>query len=147
MMSLNCEESKVYLSSESTCKSDTLPDALNDVHSTEFLNGLKCSRLPNHKLILKIGSPIMLIRNLDSSSGLCNRTRLLLTKLGNHVLEAKILSGKNVGDKVLIPKMSITPSDSKFSFMFQRRQFPIIVSYAMTINKSQGQSLSHVGIF
>lgn len=42
---------------DSTCKSDTLPDAMNDVHSTEFLNGLMCSGLSNHKMILKVGTP------------------------------------------------------------------------------------------
>ena len=28
-----------------------------------------------------------------------------------------------------------------------RRQFPIIISFAMTINKSQGQSMSNVGLY
>ena len=41
----------------------------------------------------------------------------------------------------------MTSSDSRLPFKFQRKQFPIIVSYAMTINKSQGQSLSKVGLF
>ncbi|XP_012845397.1 PREDICTED: uncharacterized protein LOC105965401 [Erythranthe guttata] len=30
---------------------------------------------------------------------------------------------------------------------FKRRQFPLIVSFALTINKSQGQTLSHVGSY
>ncbi|KAL8552333.1 hypothetical protein ACS0TY_001143 [Phlomoides rotata] len=42
--------------------------------------------------------------------------------------------------------MLLSPSDSRLPFRFQRRQFPLIISYAMTINKSQGQSLSHVGL-
>ncbi|TMW99491.1 hypothetical protein EJD97_002458 [Solanum chilense] len=50
-----------------------------------------------------------------------------------------------VGLKVFIPRMTLTPSDSRIPFKFQRRQFLRIVSFAMTINKSQGQSLSHVG--
>ena len=44
--------------------------------------------------------------------------------------------------------MVLTPSNlTKFPIRFQRRQFPISVCYAMTINKSQGQSLSHVGLY
>ncbi|KAM3326084.1 hypothetical protein P3S67_001210 [Capsicum chacoense] len=43
--------------------------------------------------------------------------------------------------------MSLTPSDARILFKFQRRQFPIVVLFDMTINKSQGQSLSHVGLF
>lgn len=95
-------------------------------------------------MILKVGR---WIRDFDPSFGLCNETRLILTMLGKHVLEAKILSEKNVGEKVLIPRMSITPFASKYPFKFEHRQFPIIVLYATTINKSQGQSLYHVWIF
>ncbi|KAL8522768.1 hypothetical protein ACS0TY_012928 [Phlomoides rotata] len=43
--------------------------------------------------------------------------------------------------------MTLTPSDPSLPFKLQRRQYPIIVSYAMTINKCQGQSLSHVGLY
>jgi len=32
-------------------------------------------------------------------------------------------------------------------FKFQRRQFPISLCFAMTINKSQGQTLSRVGLY
>ncbi|CAN6860721.1 unnamed protein product [Brassica oleracea] len=53
----------------------------------------------------------------------------------------------SVGDVVLIPRLSITPSDNKLPFKMRRRQLPISVAFAITINKSQGQSLSHVGIF
>jgi len=46
-----------------------------------------------------------------------------------------------------IPRLSLSPSDVKIPFKFQRRQFPISVSFAMTINKSQRQSLKNVGIY
>ena len=48
---------------------------------------------------------------------------------------------------MLIQRLTLTPSDKRIPFKFQRRQFPIVVSFAMTINKSQGQSLKHVSIF
>lgn len=147
MMTMNQSDNRVYLSSDSTCSSDDILNVLNDVHTPEFLNGLKCSGLPNHEINLKVGTPIMLLRNVDHSAGLCNGTRLVITRLGNHVLEAKILTGSNTGQKVLISRMSLTQSDPRLSFKFQRRQFPLIVSYAMTITKSQRQSLSHVGLF
>ena len=67
---------------------------------------------------------------------------------GKHVIEAKMIAGKNVGLKVLIAWMALTPSDvTKFPIRFQRRQFPISVCYAMTIYKSQRQSLAHVGLY
>jgi hypothetical protein len=67
---------------------------------------------------------------------LCNGTRLIITRMGKFMLEGKVISGSNVGDKVFIPRLSISPSDVRIPFKFQRRQFPIAVSFAMTINKS-----------
>ncbi|CAH9121554.1 unnamed protein product [Cuscuta epithymum] len=78
--------------------------------------------------------------------GLCNGTRLIITRLGDHILEARVLTGRSMGQQVLIPRLSLTPSDIRLPFKFQRRQFPIMVAYAMTINKSQRQSLSQVGL-
>jgi len=63
------------------------------------------------------------------------------------VFEAKVISESNIGEKVFIPRLSLSPSDVKIPFKFQRRQFPISVSFAMTINKSQGQSLKNVRIY
>ncbi|XP_058733685.1 uncharacterized protein LOC131605332 [Vicia villosa] len=108
---------------------------------------LRTSGLPNHRIKLKVGTPIMLMRNLDQSDGLCNGTRLIVTRLASHVSEAKIISGKNIGNLFYIPRMSMSPSESPWPFKLIRRQFPIIVSYAMTINKSQGQSLDSVGLY
>lgn len=120
---------------------------LQDVHTPKFLNSLKCSGVPNHELYLKEGTSIMLLRNIDQASGLYNGTRLAITRLGSHVLEAKVLTDHNAGEKVLIPRLSLTLIDPRLLFKFQRRQFPLIVSYAITINKSQDQSLTHVGLF
>ena len=55
----------------------------------------------------------------------------------------------NVGpnQKVLIPRVDMNPSRNRWPFQMQRRQFPVVVSFAMTINKSQGQSLKQVGLF
>lgn len=43
--------------------------------------------------------------------------------------------------------LSPSPSDTKLPLTFQCKQFPIMVSFTMTINKSQGQSLKNVGIY
>lgn len=43
----------------------------------EFLNSLSAGGLPPHKLILKPGSPIILLCNIHPSSGLCNGTRMV----------------------------------------------------------------------
>ncbi|XP_021996130.1 uncharacterized protein LOC110893324 [Helianthus annuus] len=114
------------------------------IYSPDVLNGLKVSGLPNHRLVLKVGVPILLLRNTDQQNGLCNDTRLKVTKLYNLVIEAEIISGGNIGTRTFIAGVNLIPSDGKIPFAFQRRQFPIAVCFAMTINKSQGQSLSKV---
>ncbi|WJX66872.1 DNA helicase [Trifolium repens] len=140
-------EAVEYSSADSIDRSEAAHSQAFDVVTTEFLSSLRCSGVPNHKIVLKLGTPIMLLRNLDQSEGLCNGTRLTVTKLGEHLLEAKIISGKNIGAIIYIPRMDISPSESPWPFKLIRRQFPIIVSFAMTINKSQGQSLDSVGLY
>ena len=135
------------MSFDSINRTDTSYPEAYECLTPEFLSKLRTSGIPNHKLRLKVGTPIMLMRNLDQNDGLCNGTRLIVTRLANHVIEAKIMSGKNVGNIFYIPRMSMSPSESPWPFKLIRRQFPIIVSYAMTINKSQGQSLDTVGLY
>ncbi|XP_058733568.1 uncharacterized protein LOC131605199 [Vicia villosa] len=113
--------------------------------SPEFLSCLKCYGLPNYSLKLKVGTCV--IRNLDQCEGFCNGTRLTATRLTNHVIEAKIISGTHIGNTIYITRMSLSLSQSPWPFKLIRRQFPIIVSFAMTINKPQGQSLDYVCLY
>lgn len=83
----------------------------------------------------------------DQFEGLCNRIRPTVTKLANHVIETKTISGKNIENIIYIPLMSISSSQSPWSFKLVRRQFSITVSFVITINKSQGQSLDFVGLY
>ncbi|KAL5158552.1 hypothetical protein HKD37_15G042998 [Glycine soja] len=101
-----------YLSSDFVDKSETIEDSYFQSITTEFLNSLTTSGFPTHSIKLKIGNPIMLLRNLDQNQGLCNGTRLVVTRLAKHVIVAKIISGKNIGLSVYIPRMSMSPSQS-----------------------------------
>ncbi|KAL4598101.1 hypothetical protein ACB092_11G035000 [Castanea dentata] len=143
---INAEE-ETYLSADSLCKASSNILDQDVMYPIEFLNSLKFPGIPNHKLRLKVGLPIMLLRNLNQSNGLCNGTRLLVTQLSKWVLEAQIISGTHIGEKVFIPRIVLSPSDSKWPFVLKRRQFPVSVCFAMTINKSQGQSLQRVGLY
>ena len=83
------------LSSDYIEKSETIDSWHFQSITTDFLNSLNTSGLSNHCIKIKIRSPIMLLRNLDQTQGLCNGTRLIVTRLAKHVIAAKIISGKN----------------------------------------------------
>ena len=56
------------------------PDDLQR-YNTEYLNTLTPSGMPHHRLYLKAGMPLMLMRNLNPKMGLCNGTRLIFLKV------------------------------------------------------------------
>jgi ATP-dependent DNA helicase PIF1 len=89
-------------------------------------------------LELKVGAPIILLRNLNQSIGLCNGTMLIVKRLGQRVIKAKFITGNNVGKRVFIPRIIMSPSGTDWPLVLRRRQFPIRVAFAITINKSQG---------
>lgn len=116
-------------------------------YPVEYLQSLTPSGLPLGKLKVKIGCPLMLLRNLDPSEGLCNGTRLRLQRTTNRVLECRILGGNHAGKIAFVPRISLSPStESNIPFILKRRQFPVRLAFSMTINKSQGQSIGKVGL-
>nr|GEU29535.1 ATP-dependent DNA helicase PIF1-like [Tanacetum cinerariifolium] len=106
-------EEMVYLSCDSIDKTEHGSAIDESIFSPEFINGLKFSGVPNHKLALK----------------------------------AKIINGTHFGKEVIIPRLRITPSDKRLPIKIVRKQYPLSLSFVMTINKSHGQSLSKVGLY
>jgi ATP-dependent exoDNAse (exonuclease V) alpha subunit len=97
---------------------------------------------------LKIGCPIILLRNIDKRRGLCNGTRATITHMTDCLLQIRVVSGDHIGETALIPRITLSPSptDLDFSIKLNRRQFPVQLAFAMTINKAQGQTVKRVGI-
>ena len=113
--------------------------------SEEYLNTLHPNGFPEHVLRLKVGMPLMLLRNLDPSGGLCNGTKLVYVRnLGNKALECKIVGSMKT---VLIPRIIFIPKIGEYAFEWQRRQFPVRPAFATTINKAQGQTLKLAGVW
>jgi ATP-dependent DNA helicase PIF1 len=63
----------------------------------------------------------MLLRNLNQAEGLCNGTQLVITVLGDMVIERELMTGTHKGKSVLIPRISLTLKNNKWPFVLQRR--------------------------
>lgn len=109
----------------------------------EFLESIEDGGLPPHELRLKVGVPIILLRNLQPPD-LCNGTRLIITRLNKFNIECSILTGVGLGKKVYIPQIPLSYNEGPVSFT--RHQFPVKLCFSITINKSQGQSFEKVGV-
>ena len=110
----------------------------------ELLHPQQPSGIPSHVINLKVSAPIMLLCNLDAPR-LCKETRLIVKALMLNVIQATIMTGCAKGEDAFIPRISIIPSD--FPIEFKRLQFPVHLSYAMTINKSLGKILMVAGLY
>uniref|UniRef100_A0A8R1ESP4 ATP-dependent DNA helicase n=1 Tax=Caenorhabditis japonica TaxID=281687 RepID=A0A8R1ESP4_CAEJA len=102
----------------------------NKYITTEFLNSVWTPSIL-HRLCLNVGSVVMLSRNLDVSSGMCNSTRLI---------------GKELQRKCILCTFA-TYEDEKLPFHLKRTQFPVKLAFAISINKAQGQSFGRVGLY
>ncbi|ONM53414.1 hypothetical protein ZEAMMB73_Zm00001d019617 [Zea mays] len=112
---------------------------------TEEANNDGDVRLPDE---LKVGCPIMLLRNIDPANGLCNGTRLVVRGFQKNSIDAEIVLGQHAGMRIFLPRIPLCPSDDEmFPFQFKRKQFPIRLSFAMTVNKAQGQTIPNVGVY
>ena len=111
----------------------------------EYLNSLNPASLPPNKLHLRRNAIIMLIRNISINEGLCNGTRLRVLDLSNNLIKCEILTGDKSGEVVFLNRITLI-CDDEYPFTFKRRQFPVKLAFAMTINKSQGQTFNKIGI-
>ena len=125
---------------------DSVLDESQAVHfPIEFLNSLEVSGFPSHVLSLKISAPVIILRSLDPPK-VTNGTRCVITKLSANTIEARISHGRYAGHDIIIPRIPLIPSNSTLPFEFRRLQFPVALCFAMTINKSQGQTFKAVGV-
>jgi hypothetical protein len=127
---------------------DSIEDDYSNNYPIDFVNSLTPNGLPPHVLKVKVNCPVILLRNLDPHNGLCNGTRLMIRAFQDNAIDAEIVGGQHVGKRVFIPRIPLSPSeDISLSFKLKRKQFPIRLSFAMTINKAQGQTIPNVGIY
>jgi ATP-dependent DNA helicase PIF1 len=126
---------------------DTAVDDPNNYYPSEFLNTLTPNELPLHILKHKVGCPIMLLRNIDPANGLCNDTRLVVRGFQKTVLMLKLSLVRMLECGLSCLVYPCAPLMTRFSLSILRKQFLVRLSFAMTINKSQGQMIPNVGVY
>lgn len=119
---------QIYIRCDSICKGSASCSSDETLYPPEYLNTLRFSSMPNHETEVNEGVHIMLLRNLNPKKGLCNGTRLIVTRYYPFFIEGLII--------VYIFRINMTPTDKTIPFKLKKKQFPIVVCYVMTINKS-----------
>ena len=111
------------------------------------MNDLDLSGLSPGKLTLKQGAIVILLRKLNGTQGLMNGTRLIVKTMHTNCLDLIVATGTSAGKRVILPRIDFIPLDTTLPFKLKRRQFPIKLAFAITINKAQGQTLEKIGLF
>ncbi|XP_065892838.1 uncharacterized protein [Dysidea avara] len=132
-MRVNCDEVEWLLklsNNDLPVKSDqpfegciAIPDRYDEERAQypiEFMNSLQLSRIPPHRLSLKVGAVVMLLQNLNLHEGLCNGTCPLISHLYENCTDAAILTGTVVNSRVLIPRIQLAPSECDMPFVLTR---------------------------
>ena len=72
--------------------------------------------------------------------------KIIIRSCNRNTVEVEIAVKAHKGEIHLVPRIPLQPSDTTFPFKFQRRQSPLNGRFAMTINKTQGQTLQSIGL-
>nr|GEV47941.1 hypothetical protein [Tanacetum cinerariifolium] len=140
-------EEMVYLSCDSIDKKERGSAIGEVVFFKEFINGMKFSGVPNHRLALKVGVPIMLLRNIDQANGLCNEIRLQVLRLTRTSIHEKFNNGTHFGKEVIILRKPWVVHDDDEDFDVHETYtdlFSIKVSYGDSFIPKGGRELGYI---
>ncbi|KAG2695935.1 hypothetical protein I3760_07G034500 [Carya illinoinensis] len=107
-------------------------DASEQSIMKDFVHTLIPNGLPLHELLLKQNCPIMLLRNIHPSEGLCNGTQLICRNFDRNVIHAEIIVGHHSGKNVFIQRIPFLPNPDENS-VFSHGQLYVALSRTKTI--------------
>lgn len=108
---------------------DISTDTINWDPAPSLLHKLNPAGLPPHRLRVKVGCVVTLLRDLNSSSQLSRSQNLQVLRVETERLECMVLDGQLEGTKTFLTKVTFSANhrnDERFAF--QRIQFPVRVS-------------------
>ena len=97
-------------------------------------------RYPPHKLRLKVGAKVMVLRNLSPADRLMNGTMGIVRAIHTFWIWLETESGLHV-----IPRINFTINIKRCNYVCNRRQFPLRLAYCKTVHKAQGATLKRLG--
>jgi ATP-dependent DNA helicase PIF1 len=100
---------KIYYSADTITEDN--PD-LKFAMQVEYLNTLCPTGLPPHALHLKVGAPVMLIRNLGGHEGACNGAKLIVTRIEENSVWTIFANGTYKGESLTLMRIPLCPSES-----------------------------------
>lgn len=89
----------------------------------------------------------MFLRNLDAISEHCSGEYCSIVSFHDHVVEAEIASDLYAVSTLLKLRIPHVSQEMKFLFTFTRKQFPMKPTFALTFDKTQGQSFEQIGMY
>ncbi len=137
-------ELKTFKSADFVQNHDRQAQISDELHyQQELLNQIDAgSSMLDHNLTLKKGSIVILLRNLRPNKGHVNGARYVIENMTDNVLYLKSVTGAFKGERLALPRVKCRPGDDNFPIPdFTRSQFPVRTCFAMTTDKSQGQSI------
>lgn len=139
-------ENHEYLSTTNILDRTTGLVSDNDDYPIEEALRITPNSFPPHILNIKVGAVVMLLKNWSVAFGLCNGSRLRVIQCNPNSVRCSVLNGPYAGNEYLFCRTEFRSNEGDAGIWLKRIQFPFRLSFAITINKSQGQTFNRVGL-